>query len=180
MPLDSKQQIINDLISVLEYFPGSDPKNISPIIYEYAEPISNENEYFAIADVISSRKIIDMIRLYSSPLIGINPNSSSTFTFYCKLDSYKYPRYCLKAVIRRDDNVMEEHQMYGYKHVQPFRANNKNICFELKTELYEYVIIYNVERYYLSYLSVLKFNGERVNEIYNAEGPYFKIIILKK
>jgi len=180
MPLDSKHHIINDLISVLEYFPGSDPKNISPIIYEYAEPISNEKEYFAIADVISSRKIIDVIRLYSCPLIGINPNSSTTFTFYCKLDGYKYPRSSLKAIIRRDDNIMEEHQMSGYRHIRPLRIDTRIVRFNLKTKLCEYVIFYNVERYYLSDLYVLKFNGARVNEIYNAEGPYFKIKILKK
>jgi hypothetical protein len=179
MPLDSRQHIINDLISVLEYYPASDPKNISPIIYEYAEPIANEKEYFAIADVISSRKIIDMIRLYSSPLIGTNPNSSSTFTFYCKLDSYKYPRYCLKAVIRRDDNIMEEHQMYGYKHANIIDPYNPKVSLEIQTDLHHYKIIYDVNRYTQSYLYVLKFNGKNVNERYDTDSPYFKVKIIK-
>jgi hypothetical protein len=179
MPLDSKQHIINDLISVLEYFPGSDPKNISPIIYEYAEPVSNEKEYFAIADVISSRKIIDMIRLYSSPLIGINPNSSSTFTFYCKLDGYKYPRSSLKAIIRRDDNIMEEHQMSGYRHFRTIDPYNVQVSLEIRTELYHYKIIYDVNRYTQSYLSVLKFDGRNVNERYDIYSPYFKVKIVK-
>ena len=47
----------------IENWLQSDPKNIAPIIYEYAETKSNENEYFVIADVISDRKIINIIRL---------------------------------------------------------------------------------------------------------------------
>jgi hypothetical protein len=179
MPLDSKQHIINALISVLEPYPGSDPRNIAPIIYKYAEPISNEKEYFAIADVISSRKIIDVIRLYSCPLIGINPNSSTTFTFYCKLDGYKYPRSSLKAVIRRDDNIMEEHQMYRYKHFRKTDPYNPKVSLEIQTDLHHYKIIYDVNRYTRSYLYVLKFNGKNVNERYDTDSSYFRVKLVK-
>ncbi len=101
MPLDSKQQIINDLISVLEHYPGSDPRNIAPIIYRYARTVPNERQYFVISDIISNERIINLIQSYSCPLIGSNPSPSTTFTFYCKLDGYKYPRYQLKAIIKK-------------------------------------------------------------------------------
>ncbi len=117
--------------------------------------------------------LFNLIQSYSCPLIGSNPSPSTTFTFYCKLDGYKYPRYQLKAIIKNEEEIVEEYVLYGYKHVKPFTMTDKRIQFDIKTDISEYIIIYNIEHYYLSYLCIVKYNNVNINEVYTMNSPYF-------